>query len=173
MKHLNNYISEALVKNHISLSNNFVDLGLPSGTLWADNPYKDSGSDDVTIIDWNEAKEICYKNNWSVPTPEQFDELKANTERTYSLKSGKMQFISKINGNIIYIYYNPEKIKKLEKLTKAYPTKRYLDYWTTEETHVAYVKAFNMNPNDHKIIETLKDSKFATLWAVINKNGSN
>lgn len=34
MKHLNNYITEALVKKHI-ITKDFIDLGLPSGTLWA------------------------------------------------------------------------------------------------------------------------------------------
>lgn len=36
MKHLNNYITEALIKKHIDVINYpHVDLGLPSGNLWA------------------------------------------------------------------------------------------------------------------------------------------
>lgn len=36
MKTLDQYISEALVKNHIDvIKYPYVDLGLPSGTLWA------------------------------------------------------------------------------------------------------------------------------------------
>lgn len=36
MKHLNSYIAEALVKNHINITNcPYVDLGLKDGALWA------------------------------------------------------------------------------------------------------------------------------------------
>lgn len=34
MKHLNNYITEALIKKHVSQNDLYVDLGLPSHTLW-------------------------------------------------------------------------------------------------------------------------------------------
>lgn len=35
MKALDQYINEALVKNHIVINNNYVDFKLPSGNLWA------------------------------------------------------------------------------------------------------------------------------------------
>lgn len=34
MKHLSNYITEALIKHHIDVNTGCVDLNLPSGTLW-------------------------------------------------------------------------------------------------------------------------------------------
>lgn len=82
MKNLNTYISEALVKKHIIVNNEYVDLGLESGNLWAkcnlgaNNPeefgkYYMWGSiqnNDKQSCDWPNTPFNDGKNDYSITT---------------------------------------------------------------------------------------------------------
>lgn len=58
MKNLNTYINEALVKKHINMiSHEFIDLDLPSGTLWAEcNLGADNPNDYGYYFSWGETE---------------------------------------------------------------------------------------------------------------------
>lgn len=87
MKKLNNYIKEALVKKHIpvkKIPNGYVDLGLPSGTLWATEDYQVG---EKTEILGRHAQEIWREfdksnSKYNLPSCKQFDELYENCELT-------------------------------------------------------------------------------------------
>lgn len=69
-------------KNNVNANGfEFVDLGLPSGTLWATaNVGADEPTDCGQYFDWND--DIAYAHmggGWHMPTPEQFKELVDNT----------------------------------------------------------------------------------------------
>lgn len=111
MKNLNNYIAEALVKKHIDAPSkwpNYVDLGLPSGTLWEqvdlNNPIECKWYDANKKINGtfdNKPKEAY------LPTKQQVMELKNNT---LILKDDKFIYIiSKINKN--RLVFNNDKYK--------------------------------------------------------------
>lgn len=76
MKHLNNYITEALVKKHVTPLNipvGYVSLDLPSGTLWAKYDGDGENSENTTYS-LTTAKKLMH-DNVSLPTIEQFKEL--------------------------------------------------------------------------------------------------
>lgn len=55
MKHLNRYITEALIKNHIRHDKDCVDLGLPSGTLWCSHNVGATRPEDIgQYFSWGE-----------------------------------------------------------------------------------------------------------------------
>ena len=106
----------------------FVDLGLPSGTLWAKDYLRKDG--EIVYLPYLEAKK--YK----IPTKEQFDELINSCSRDNcfnSLKeySGKM-FIGR-NGNSIQIikkgYFKGDK-----KVDNSYVCKFWLQNNESEHT---------------------------------------
>lgn len=97
MKTLNNYINEALVKRHIEINNeNFVDLGLPSGNLWAKENYTENGA-------WHffkELKNLKLLPGTSIPTMEDCQELSDCCLLDWDPKESQY-IISGPNGNSI------------------------------------------------------------------------
>lgn len=82
----------------------FIDLGLPSGTKWASCNYgANSETEDGRHYSWDEA----MKSPINLPTKVQFKELCDNTTSVWienykgSGVSGNL-FVSKINGNTIF-----------------------------------------------------------------------
>lgn len=80
MKNLIHYINEALIKNHIDkpkTPDGYVDLGLPSGTLWAIDSYDEYGDSHFythkTEFTYRELKNVL--KTCDVPTKEQWQEL--------------------------------------------------------------------------------------------------
>lgn len=59
-----------------NLDDGYVDLGLPSGTLWAKD-YVVNENDEYEMLNYDEAKK------YSLPTQEQFEELVANCTFDY------------------------------------------------------------------------------------------
>ena len=178
------------MKNYIQIKMNFVDLGLPSGTLWAKwnlgakneyeignyyawgeitpkseytwNNYKFGNDplnltkykyrsetdkrlgiredcDNITVLE--DIDDAAYQNihignyKFHIPTKEQFDELKENTDNYWCATDGLdgWLFIGK-NGNKLYMpktgRYNDDKLMEYEK-TGWYWTsslKLYTDY---------------------------------------------
>ena len=114
---------------------NVIDLGLPSGTLWADrNIGAKSPEDSGCYFAWGEiepktGKSYKYKDNpktlpssndaatqnwdsdWRMPTKEQFDELIENCEWTWK---GKGYEVMGKNGNSIYLPAAGWRYEKLE-----------------------------------------------------------
>lgn len=79
----------ALKPESVDLSD-YVDLGLPSGTLW-----KSKNEDDLITYDWAMTK---YGSN--MPTKEQWTELKKNCSWSWT---GRGYRITGTNGNSIYL----------------------------------------------------------------------
>ena len=88
----------------------YVDLGLPSGTLWA---TKNVGEDELTHFTFDEAKNSSkftvniWNAKWKTPTKAQFEELFANTTSAWVEKYhggcfNGMLLTSKINGKEIF-----------------------------------------------------------------------
>lgn len=73
----------------------YVDLGLPSGTLWSKN-YEKEG-DDFKCLPYDTAK------TYNIPTREQWDELYENCEWSfdYNYDNVSMMFCTGPNGNVI------------------------------------------------------------------------
>ena len=57
-----------VVKDSVSVGSEFVDLGLPSGTLWSSDYVKDDNGNAIYVPQENSA-------NYEIPTYEQFKEL--------------------------------------------------------------------------------------------------
>jgi len=76
----------------------YVDLGLPSGTLWATcNIGAEKFSDFGDYLTWEEGDNAVFllRGGWSLPTKEQWEELKNHTKSYWSER----------NGNIGKIYF--------------------------------------------------------------------
>lgn len=116
---------------NISLVGDFVDLGLPSGTLWADRnigaivpedygcyfawgetkpkddyhsatySFRDSPS---TLYASHEAATANWGSGWCMPTRQQYDELLSNCTWTWTTRNGKNGCeIKGRNGNTIFL----------------------------------------------------------------------
>ena len=111
---------------------NMIDLGLPSGTLWADRnigaskpeeyghyfawgevepKYGDYTWETYTYLDnpqilspSNDAATYTWGRRWCTPTKEQFDELIDNCEWKWISRNGinGIEFTSKTNGETIF-----------------------------------------------------------------------
>lgn len=94
-------------KKNIHNGYEYVDLGLPSGTLWATENFGNS-----SLYSFNNKEDLdSFASNhiggaWKIPTKEQFDELINNTISVWvenygnSGLSGRL-FVSNLNGNRI------------------------------------------------------------------------
>lgn len=81
-----------------------VDLGLPSGTKWADrNVGASSASGYGNYFSWDEISNRQWGGSWRVPSKEQFDELLANTTSEWTIINGvKGRKFTAKNGNWIF-----------------------------------------------------------------------
>ena len=88
----------------------FVDLGLPSGTLWATCNVGAKESEDYgEYFAWNEDKgnigvvaDVIY--GWHTPTDEEWDELIQNTEDVWNMRNGIYGRLFKANnGQSIFL----------------------------------------------------------------------
>jgi uncharacterized protein (TIGR02145 family) len=69
----------------------YVDLGLPSGTLWATcNVGANKPEDYGDCFSWDEGKTSAanWGNGWRMPSKEQWEELNENTKSTWTKKKG-------------------------------------------------------------------------------------
>lgn len=101
MKNLNIYISEALIKNHITENDGYVDLGLPSKNLWSKEYYRSDS--DVYLTTFENIKSL--KNNKLsideyVPTTDDIQELLDYCNITYNNKQDEYLCVGP-NGNSI------------------------------------------------------------------------
>ena len=64
-----------VVKDSVSEGSEFVDLGLPSGTLWSSDYVKDDNGNAIYVPQENSA-------DYEIPTYEQFKELMAQVRKS-------------------------------------------------------------------------------------------
>ena len=124
----------------------FVDLGLPSGTLWATcNIGANKPEDYGDYLTWYEAAEATSNlgEGWYMPYKEQWEELMQNTRSTWMMRNGVngRLFIAN-NGNTVFLpvagYRNGENIDDKGS---------YGDYWSNslnnDKAGVAWFFDFN------------------------------
>ena len=93
-----------------SSGHEYVDLGLPSGTLWAaTNKGAETIDETGTLLSLAEtegdAVSATWGSYWRMPTREQLEELIAGTSSTYTSLNGTDGFLltSKANGKCIFL----------------------------------------------------------------------
>lgn len=113
----------------------FVDLGLPSGYMWAKYNVGSSDVNDAgSLLNHSEAVDAAFENKLKLPTTEDFNELKKYchlewVEATYSNTSiSGLELTSLINGNKIFFpaggHYDNKYNTQVEHLNK------FCYYWT-------------------------------------------
>ena len=90
-----------------SQEHEYVDLGLPSGTLWATcNVGASKPEDNGDYFAWDECKTAAanWGNGWDMPSKEQWEELKENTKSTWTTRNGvKGRLFTANNGNSLFL----------------------------------------------------------------------
>ncbi len=85
----------------------YVDLGLPSGTLWATCNVGSSKPEDYgDYYSWDEGSRVAaqWGNGWSMPTKEQWNELKGYAKSIWTTKNGvKGRLFSASNGQSLFL----------------------------------------------------------------------
>jgi hypothetical protein len=108
----------------------YIDLGLPSGTLWADRNY--GADDEFSGANAQQWQNIKFEDTSTVPSSDDFQELIDNTDHKFVTsykKSGAsgMVFKSKVNDNEIFMpacgLYNTITSTTDHKLSGHYYTK--------------------------------------------------
>lgn len=98
-------------KEQSSIPAGYVDLGLPSGTLWAKQCLSES-------MNYKSALELCRVREAQIPDANCWTELQ--TECTWTKKGGGYEVKGK-NGNTIYISHTRH----------FYDNKYFAEYWTS------------------------------------------
>lgn len=90
-----------------SQEHEYVDLGLPSGTLWATCNVGASRPEDYgDYFSWDTGKTAAAKwgNGWDMPSKEQWKELKENTKSSWTTRNGvNGRLFTASNGNSIFL----------------------------------------------------------------------
>lgn len=85
----------------------YVDLGLPSGTLWATCNVGASKPEDFgDYFSWDEGKKATanMSNGWSMPSEEQWAELMENTKSIWTTRNGvNGRMFTAHNGNSLFL----------------------------------------------------------------------
>lgn len=128
------------VKEQFETMERYIDLGLPSGTLWSDRNY--GAKDEFTGSFPQQWQNIMFEDTSTFPSSDDFQELMDNTEHKFVTnykKSGAsgMVFKSKVNGREIFLpacgLYNRIAETTDHKLSGHYYTKT-----PCEKTHARY-----------------------------------
>lgn len=81
----------------------YVDLGLPSGTLWATYNIGASSPDEPgSYFQWGDISGYTSEEDWTIPTNAQFTELLNNT--TYSWDSSRSGMTFTANGKELFLF---------------------------------------------------------------------
>ena len=85
----------------------FVDLGLPSGTLWAIcNVGANTPEDYGDYYSWDECKTAAanWGDGWCTPSNEQWKELMHCTKQTWTTRNGvNGRLFTALNGNSLFL----------------------------------------------------------------------
>lgn len=133
MKQLNEYISEALIKNHITPSQiEYVDLGLPSGNMWATDNYMQGN--EYQFYSFPEVKKLKFNDNQYIPNDKDCEELLKYCNDEWD-RPNRQYLLTGPNGNTIsfkaigYYIIGDENIKAVDNPSGS-------DVWTsTSSTH--------------------------------------
>lgn len=102
---LNILIEKFQKKEGISFEGDGVDLGLPSGNIWAKANVGATDKDAYgKILTFDDAQKINFNDGWSMPSEKDFKELHDNCNHlwvTINDVKGEL-FISKNNGNYVF-----------------------------------------------------------------------
>lgn len=82
-----------------------IDLGLPSGRIWANmNVGAESDEEPGMYFDFDEANALEFEDGWHMPSKEDFKELDENCDHEFCEMNGikGMKFTSKINNKFIF-----------------------------------------------------------------------
>ena len=118
------------IKKQFDTMEKYIDLGLPSGTLWADRNY--GADDEFSGANAQQWQNIKFEDTSTFPSSDDFQELMDNTDRKFVTnykKSGAsgMVFKSKVNDNEIFMpacgLYNTITSTTDHKLSGHYYTK--------------------------------------------------
>ena len=94
-------------KSNIINGHEYVDLGLPSGTLWATcNIGANKPEDYGDYYSWEDGKTAAanWGNGWGMPSKEQWEELNENTESTWTTRNGvNGRLFTANNGNSLFL----------------------------------------------------------------------
>ena len=141
-------ISESNQPNSINIDGvRFVDMGLPSGTLWSDGPLKK----DSSIFRY---EEFIFNDavKYSIPTVEQWDELSRRC--VFRKENGNLVILAS-NGNRIIVFPIESKFSK----EKVKP--RYVAFWLNQSFELLN-KARAVSTKDINKIEDGCTVSFAT-----------
>ena len=107
----------------------YVDLGLPSGKLWATTNYGASNPEDYgNYVTWSETDIIpsSWGTSWITPTLADIKELESNCTWTWGTRNGVNGYTIKgKNGNTIFLPAAGAKV------SKTYHVGEWVYYWTS------------------------------------------
>lgn len=124
----------------------FVDLGLPSGTLWATcNVGANKPEDYGDYLSWDEGKTVDAKwgNGWQMPSKEQWEELVQNTKTIWTTRNGVYgRLLTALNGNSLFL-----PAYRVYRYNSSLAGVCYGDYWSSslDTGNPNYAWYFNFN----------------------------
>ena len=127
----------------------FVDLGLPSGTLWATCNVGASKPEDYgDYFSWDNGKTAVAKwgKGWGMPSKEQWEELKENTKSNWTTRNGvNGRLFTSSNGNSLFL---PAAGYRGECF--LYGVGSFGNYWSSslDMDHPSYAKGFRFHSID-------------------------
>ncbi|MBP5390364.1 MAG: Ig-like domain-containing protein [Bacteroidales bacterium] len=116
-----------------------VDMGLPSGTKWANmNWGANAPSADGTFISWNEAPGMLSSSNWRLPTKAECEELVNNSVVSLYNSGGVSGLLvtSTINGNCIFLPASGYKKSEYGYIESESPRNGY--FWSSDRDQSSY-----------------------------------
>lgn len=146
-----------VVKDSASEDVEYVDLGLPSGTLWASDYVKEG--DDVLFLPYPEALK------YSIPAEEQVDELQEYCEISikYEDNDNYVHVVLGPNGNsIVFKGHGYKALTELKNIKTAYFWQVYDDA-EPKSVYVPYLNGPNINA------QYLFPGYKVPIWMVKNK----
>ena len=82
-----------------------IDLGLPSGRIWANMNVGAYRCEEYGgLFSFDEANALEFEDGWHMPSRDDFKELDKNCDHEFITVNGVngMRFVSRINGNSVY-----------------------------------------------------------------------
>ncbi len=145
------------VKDSVTKETEYVDLGLPSGTLWASDYIKDG--DDVLFLPYPEALQ------YNIPTENQVDELREYCEISikYDDDDNCVHIVLGSNGNSIVLKGHGYKVLTVLKDVKTAYFWQVYDDEDPKSVYVPYLNGPNINA------QYLFPGYKVPIWMVKNK----
>lgn len=185
MKALDQYITEALIKRHVSIKEDFIDFDLPSGTLWSKcNVGAKNPEDYGTYFAWGETKgKTAYtRDNYKY----KFKEFWSNGRPSYKTKKYGVEdnkFVLDDNDNAAFVSNNNLTIPTKEQFDELlnYTNHKWYKYKTSKSKYVYGVlftskedeniqmfipAAGSFNDTWHNGAKVVSEGTNANVWAL-------